>query len=153
MVKYEGYLTEQKLGTVLQGLKLKPQPQFSFPNSKLRYDYYCATAKLLVEFDGYQHYTKSSVIRTDQVKDLLAATNKVRLIRIPYFVQLTPVVSKYLRLPEVSTDYGQGFISTAASCVLPEDFCLLGLQRFLKELKSLPKAVSREILESCRRSL
>lgn len=148
MTSYVGYLTEEKLGTLLSKLGLKPKAQFSFSGSRHRYDYYCRSINTLVEFDGFQHYTKTKVVRADLAKEHLAKANGVYLIRIPYFVQLKPETCSHWKLPAVDSTYPHGFVSTASTCVLPEDFCLLGHRRFLQELASLPSSVTKAILST-----
>jgi hypothetical protein len=107
-----------------------------FPDSRFRPDFRSERTKLIIEFDGYSHYTNSKTIIRDREKDLLFRKSGYRVIRIPYFIQLDEKVMRDLFSEYVCsfrfTEYPHGFHDKKA--VLPADFCSLGVQRFKTDL-------------------
>lgn len=150
-IAYNSYLTESKLGALLnEAYGEEVVPEFAFEKSKFRYDYAIPSKKVLVEFDGDSHYRDANVIFRDLQKEELAAKNGFRIIRIPYFVQLKGEGFQHLfgwlnPLWEPSTDFPHGFITTK---ILPASFCAKGIQRFERELQTLPSCVAEQIVES-----
>ena len=142
-VTYEGYLDEYKLGECLASI---------FPNNKFvhdkavpgagisnRPDYRCDELMLIVEFDGYQHYCQIDTIFKDRLKDSVYTSMGYRIIRIPYFVQLTSdVVAHYFGISDVDmqVNFPHGFIVDKGE-KLPAEFCSLGIARFINELHEL----------------
>lgn len=139
------YLTEERLGDYLE--ILFPNTQFihnkAVPNSGLtraRPDYRSEKLKLIIEFDGYQHYNSASVILNDNKKDIAYKALDYRVIRIPYFIQMSPNLCKLLGSKKrVAQTYPDGFIDSRA--LLPADFSSLGLKRFEKDLKTFSYAI------------
>lgn len=93
---------EQEIKKLLNANNIRYISQFSFPGSRLRYDFaiYSEDNKVsrLIEFDGEQHfyYSKSNngwntkehfdrVKRNDSLKNKMAYENNIPLIRIPYY--------------------------------------------------------------------
>ena len=72
-----------------------------------------------------------------------------KVIRIPYFVQLnSPDVIKEVFNIDVSigfNDYPHGFIDE--KCILPCDFCSLGIKKFLNDLIRF-NSISNQIIDS-----
>lgn len=67
----------------------------SVNNKPLRYDFYIKDLNILIEVDGKQHYEKAwgvsdeqfkESINRDKLKDDYAEQNKIKLIRIPYYM-------------------------------------------------------------------
>ena len=93
------YLTETTLGVFLQNTfpnnwvhdKIVPNS-----NIKNRPDYRCDELKMIVEFDGYLHYTSMKSILNDYKKDEVYKQMGYKIIRIPYFVQLESRTIKML---------------------------------------------------------
>ena len=142
-ISYEGYLDEIKLGQCLAEIF----PDYEFIHDKAvpgagisnRPDYRCEALKLIVEFDGYQHYCQVDVMYKDRQKDAIYAKMGYRIVRIPYFVQLTTdVVAHYFGATDVDmqVDFPQGFIADKGE-KLPAEFCTLGIARFVDELQEL----------------
>lgn len=131
------YLNEKSLGCFLQEMY---QTDFihdkTIPNSnsRLRPDYRNDDLKLIVEFDGYGHYTNPQVIINDIKKDNLCKELGYAVIRIPYFVQLSPNTIKHLFNIDYkyTQTYKHGFIDKKA--VLPASYCELGIEKFKKDL-------------------
>jgi very-short-patch-repair endonuclease len=134
------YLTEVALGQFLRErvdatfIANQPVPGLS---RRFRPDYYSDRHKLVVEFDGDQHYRSSRVILGDVERDAFFTSNGFRVIRIPYFVQLSRAVITHLfgdiaRSRNDFLDFPHGFI--APTVVMPADFCELGTTRFEDDL-------------------
>lgn len=117
---------------------------------KIRPDFISDKHMVVIEFDGYRHYNTSSVIIKDQLKDKMYRNMGYFVIRIPYFIQLDSRVIEYL-FWEMTTDYSDfntyphGFIDSKA--LLPSDFCSLGINRFIDDLKQYT-IVRNDILRS-----
>ena len=94
----KNYLTEDKLGNYLK--IIYPNEEFihnkKIPDieSRIRPDYRCDNLKLIVEFDGYKHYTQYDKIITEHLKNKLYKKLGYGVIRIPYFVQLSKDIIK-----------------------------------------------------------
>lgn len=103
-----------------------------------RPDYISHAKKLVVEFDGYQHYTNPTTILRDYRKDIVLVKDGYNVIHIPYFVQLNESVSANLfgeyvtGDPSGFVDYPHGFVDDKAT--LPSHFCTLGVERFINDL-------------------
>lgn len=132
------YLTEKYLGEILP--ILFPDEEIihnrKVPNSdcNFRPDYRIESKKLIIEFNGYNHYNNSKTIFRDKTKFSLYKIMGYRVIEIPYFIQLTPKVIRFLfgKSCEEFYDYPHGFTSKEA--LLPSDFNPLGVERFDSDL-------------------
>ena len=104
---------------------------------KVRPDYRCEELKIIVEFDGYNHYNSTSRIISDINNTGLYESFGYKVVRIPYFVQMSSVVIKHLFNVEINIEqtFPHGFISNASSDLLPCDFNSLGIKRFEKDLE------------------
>jgi hypothetical protein len=132
------YLTEFKLGNILK--MIYPNNKFinnkQVPESGVRFrpDYRCDELMLIVEFDGYQHYTQYKNIIRDNEKDEIYENMGYTIIRIPYFVQIDSKTISHLfgvNL-EYNIEYPHGFIDHKV--IYPCDFCYEGLKRFKRDL-------------------
>lgn len=142
------YLTEEKLGEFLkeyfnEGEWIHDKCFLGRNRPDYRNDFY----KMIVEFDGYAHYTSTRRIVQDGLKDELYHKNGYKVIHIPYFVQLSEkTISKLFGLNvKYEQKYPHGFIDP--KCVLPADFCHLGTKRFFRDLEAF-KEIKDEILVS-----
>jgi len=132
------YLKEDILGLYLK--EIYPFCDFennrAVPNSeiKLRPDFRCDKLNLIVEFDGYNHYSASKVILSDQKKEFVYGRMGYKVIRIPYFVQISEeVINRLFNIKMVwKQEYPHGFIDKRA--LLPADYSELGIDRFIKDL-------------------
>lgn len=132
------YLTEKSLGVFLKQL----YPKHQFINNKVvpksglknRPDFRNEKLKLIVEFDGYRHYSFAKSILIDREKDKTYSQLGYKIVRIPYFVQLSTGIIKLLfdKKLKIGQNYPHGFIDRKA--MLPADFCELGIERFKKDL-------------------
>lgn len=92
------YLTEIKLGNFLHSIysELEIIHNKSYRDYKFRPDFYIKEKNLVIEFDGYQHYTKSAITLSDLNKDTILSDDGIKVVRIPYFVQLSTTSIKHL---------------------------------------------------------
>jgi hypothetical protein len=111
--------------------------------------YEAATGKVAVEFDGDEHYRHTLKIKIDREKDDLARVGGYRVVRIPYWIQLTSETLKhYFGLEaEIVQDFPHGFITTK---VFPASYCEMGIARFRREMDELPASVRAAVKVSLR---
>ncbi len=119
-----------------------------------RPDYRSEKHKMIVEFDGDQHYRSAKHVIEDKTRDKILTDAGYCVIRIPYFVQMTePVIgmlfSNHIVDRDRFKDFPHGFIADAV--VFPADFCELGVARFLDDLGRFA-AIRAEILGSLERA-
>lgn len=166
----EQYLTELNLGIILKNLfKIgKIYKQFMYNYTKIDYCVEINTyhnifellpnvilsepVQLLIEFDGFYHYSKISQC----VKDIKNGFGNLRWkqldsniygLRIPYYIQLDSYFSKILFNSDVELNcYPHGFIDK--KCVLPDEFCYYGDLRFIRELTDMPYNIGKLVYTS-----
>ncbi len=102
-----------------------------------RPDYRSERHKLIVEFDGDQHYRSAKHVIEDKERDQCLSDAGYRVIRIPYFVQMTEPVIGALFGDSIANrsrfkDFPHGF--NDARVIFPADFCEMGVARFLEDL-------------------
>lgn len=159
------YLTEDSLGKVLLFIfnNCKIESQYPVKNdltgSTLRIDYcvWIDNQKLFFEFNGYGHYTNTNTIYRDFMLKEWCKLNKVFLVEIPYFIQLTNPVIEFL-FPNIVRGFIKDKIIEAKipngfhekKIILPYDFVPLGVQRYLDFMESFKicKKEHNEILDS-----
>lgn len=108
--------------------------------------------RLIVEFDGDDHYRSARRIVGDIERDAVFTDCGYQVVRVPYFVQLTRMVIGRLfgTLVRDSVDFlnfPHGFI--AETVVMPADFCELGIARFEADLERFDY-IRDDILKSLR---
>jgi hypothetical protein len=121
-----------------------------------RPDYYSPSLKMVIEIDGDSatkagHYSSAAYCVTDQLKDEAYHRLGLKVVRIPMYVQLSPVMVKHY----FGLDYAEELYPAARMhgfahpqvCV-PADFCSLGLERFRREMSELPAEVVTVIRQS-----
>ncbi len=130
------YLTEKSLSGYLselyRGNEFIHDKCVKGSGLKNRPDYYSEKLSLIVEFDGPTHYTNTATILTDIKKDTAYEAIGIRVVRIPYFLQLDSYTINILfGIDNWSSEtpiYPHGFIDRKA--ILPADFCGLGLLKY-----------------------
>jgi len=139
------YLTSDSLFDVLKEAFKTADIVRELKLGRYRFDYFLPGHKILVEFDGFFHYTDSNCIRRDLSKNELAVSNGYKLVRWPYWIQPTPMTLKHFFeiKSDIHSEYPQGFIDK--NVILPADFCELGIGRFLKEYRMLSVGIQDEI--------
>lgn len=152
------YLTEHRLGEILSSGKYTFIHNKTVPGAGRRFrpDFRNDELKLIVEYDGFMHFTEQKNVLSDLEKNSLYRSLGYTVIRIPYFVQLTDQMYDYYftnnefhlevdkRLLE--TDYPHGFIDDNVH--FPAEYCLAGLRAYGDILSSLPRNVVRDINHS-----
>jgi hypothetical protein len=104
---------------------------------------------VLVEYDGDDHYRDSLKIKTDRERDTLAQQNQMRVVRVPYWIQLDSTTVQYyfgISAAIIQT-FPHGFITTK---LFPASFCELGIERFRSDLHALPVQVRGAVIKSLR---
>lgn len=151
-ISINGYLLQAKLEKALKeivGDKAWRGSEVRLPTGRRRWDmsYELDGTIYVVEFDGDAHYRDSLKIKIDNEKDAVAREHSIRVIRFPYWVQLTSeTLAHYFGLvATISQDFPHGFISTK---VFPASFCELGIERFRHEMASLPAQVKDSVIAS-----
>lgn len=108
---------------------------------RIRPDYRCERLKLIIEFDGLQHYQKPERIKADIENQKLYESCGYKVVRIPYFIQLSNDVVKQMFGRTVEEQLFNPNIpslgikgkNTPAYC------CPAGLKRMAKEFHNYPE--------------
>ena len=103
---------EEIIKNYLKINNIKYKKEYTYENCKnkikLRYDYYLPDFNLLIEYDGIQHfkpieyfggeYTFNSIIENDNIKNIYAKENNIKLLRIKYLDidNIDIILKKYL---------------------------------------------------------
>lgn len=111
-------------------------------NYRIRPDYRSDCLSLIVEFDGLPHYNDPAVIIKDDKNTNIYKKNGYKVIRIPYFIQLTNDAVENLfgikvNEPLFNVSYpslGGVEMKHNPSCLCPE-----GLKRMAREFKRFPE--------------
>ena len=108
---------------------------------KYRPDYRSESLKMIVEMDGLPHYTSPQNVINDEIKTKRYEKDGYKVIRIPYFIQLSNDVIKQLFDVEVKEKmFDESFASMGIKNKnTPAFLCTLGLKRMAKEFKNFPK--------------
>ncbi len=154
-VNIDGYLVQAKLDAALRQVvgeaAWRGSEQRVIHGKKLRWDmvFEASSGKVAVEFDGDEHYRHSLKIKVDREKDGYARDDGYRVVRVPYWVQLTTETLKYYfdLDAKVVQDFPHGFITTK---VFPASYCEMGIDRFRRELDALPVATRSAVVSSLR---
>lgn len=133
------YLTEQKLAKFLSE-RIDPNIIHNQPinNTRTKPDFRSEKFKIIIQFDGFRHYSDPKQILKDMQDNTLFLSLNYQIIRIPYFIQLDELIiyklfGNYTNNIASLSNFPHGFVSNKA--LLPANFCELGLARFLHELE------------------
>lgn len=112
-----------------------------------RPDYRSEKLKLIIEFDGLQHYTKPDIIAKDLKKNELYKNFGYKVVRIPYFIQLTNKAIITLFNVDVSEELFDETISSLGieGQNTPAYLCPAGLKRMAGEFKQFPEQYKTNI--------
>lgn len=113
-------------------LELNGKPVRSRP------DYRSETLKLIVEFDGMPHYQKPDVIRRDELNTERYQRLGYKVIRIPFFVQLTRTAISRLFGVDVGTETFDPSLPSLDETCSPAFLCPAGISRMAKEFRKFP---------------
>lgn len=119
---------------------------------RVRPDYRSESLKLIVEFDGIQHYTSPENILKDAEHTAFYESNGYKVVRIPYFIQLTnrAVQTMFgISVPEPLFDESVPSMGVKGKNT-PAYLCYAGLLRMAKDFKRFPEQylVNVRFLES-----
>ena len=108
---------------------------------RCRPDYRSEDLKLIIEFDGLRHYTNPDIIEKDIINTDLYTGFGYKVVRIPYFIQLTNKAVETLFGVEVSEDLFDGGVPSLGikGRNTPAYLCPAGIQRMAKEFKKFPE--------------
>ena len=106
-----------------------------------RPDYRSETLKIIVEFDGLQHYTNPDIIEKDIENTKLYKSCGYKVVRIPYFIQLTNKAVKTLFDIEVSENLFDEKYSSLSTIGRnsPAYLCPAGVKRMAEEFRKFPE--------------
>jgi Protein of unknown function (DUF559) len=123
------WIHDKALGEV-NGTKFRSRP-----------DYRSEQLKLIIEFDGLQHYTKPDIIEKDYRLTELYTHLGYEVIRIPYFIQLTKKAVKTLFGIALQDDLFDESIPSLGIQGLntPAYLCPAGVKRMAQEFKRFPE--------------
>ena len=112
-----------------------------------RPDYRSEKLRLIVEFDGLQHYTKPDIIEKDIKTTELYQNFNYKVVRIPYFIQLTNKAVKTLFGVDVTEMLFDESIPSLGieGQNTPAYLCPAGLIRMAKEFKMFPEQYNTNI--------
>ena len=107
---------------------------------RIRPDYRCEKLKLIIEFDGVQHYQKPDRIKADLENQKVYIKNGYKVIRIPYFIQLSNNVVKLMFGRDVQEKLFDESIPSLGvkGCNTPAYCCPEGLKRMAREFHKYP---------------
>lgn len=128
------------------------------------YDFYIKIVqrKILIEYDGSQHFTKLKQIHTDVYWEHIANKFKFEVIRIPYFLQLNTKLIEYLFNAKINTKvqakFPQGFIVNGKNnpwgyiSTLPVEYNPVGISLYSDFMKGLKENGFNEIVDQIKQS-
>ena len=110
-------------------------------NHKIRPDYRSDSLKMIVEFDGVNHYTNPVNILKDEKNTAIYERNGYKVVRIPYFIQLTndavfTLFGKQVAEPLFNEKYPS--MGAPGKPHNPSCLCPAGLKRMAREFKRFP---------------
>lgn len=124
------------------------------PNSgrRLKPDYRSDSLKLIVEFDGYPHYKRPDIIKKDVENTEFYKKLDYKVVRIPYFIQLSKSAVKVLFDVDVNFELFDERIPSLGikGENTPAYLCGAGVKRMTEEFRKFPNQykVNVDFLES-----
>lgn len=114
--------------------------EFNGEKYRKRPDYRSESLKLIIEFDGLQHYTKPDIIEKDKLNSELYQRFGYTVVRIPYFIQLSNKAVKKLFDIEVTEELFDDSISSMGveGKNTPAYLCPAGVRRMAEEFIKFP---------------
>jgi hypothetical protein len=108
---------------------------------RTRPDYRSETLKLIIEFDGLPHYTKPDIILNDYRLNKIYSDLGYKVVRIPYFIQLTNKAVKTLFNINIEENLFDESIPSLGvnSFNTPAYLCIAGIKRMASEFKKFPE--------------
>lgn len=108
---------------------------------RIRPDFLCEEMKLIIEFDGLQHYTNPENIRKDKTNQQIYESFGYSVIRIPYFIQLTQSVVKEMFGLEITFELFDPVLPSMAVRWknTPAYCCPAGIERMAQDFHRYPQ--------------
>ena len=108
---------------------------------RCRPDYFSPSLKLIVEFDGMPHYQNPDIIIKDRNNTKIYESGGYKVVRIPYFIQLTKKAVKELFGVDVKFELFDESIPSISGKERssPAYLCYLGIKRMAEEFKKFPE--------------
>lgn len=131
-------------------------------NSNAKYRRYrpdarCENLNLIVEFDGVNHYQDTEVVLADYDRDIYFTDLGYRVVRIPYWIQLSNDLIHHLfniSVKEPMCDLIYSFYdSKSPISICPGNMCKAGQVRFITEFTKLPKNLQKNVLNDLDRCI
>ena len=148
---------------VITKLFLEKNNISEFKLGRFSLDIYFSENKIAFEYDGPDHYDKVANHERDLRKNQLCINEGIKLIRWPYYFQLTKDVARQL-FPNHYTDnkyfqaikivYGASDESQIlapglhGSKFTPANFTSLGIKRFINDISSAPISLRSQVIHS-----
>lgn len=112
-----------------------------------RPDYRSEKLKLIIEFDGLQHYMKPDIIKRDLLTTSIYENLGYKVVRIPYFIQLTNNAVRKLFNVVVTQDLFDESIPSLGikGQNTPAYLCPAGLKRMAEEFIMHPEQYATNI--------
>jgi hypothetical protein len=112
-----------------------------------RPDYRSENLRIIIEFDGLQHYTNPDIIEKDIESTILYNEFGYKVVRIPYFIQLTNKAIKTMFDIEISEELFDEKIPSLSVVGRnsPAYLCPAGVKRMAKEFKKFPEQYKTNI--------
>ena len=111
-------------------------------NYRIRPDYRSESLKIIVEFDGLPHYTNPAIICKDDKNTDVYLKNGYKVVRIPYFIQLSnQAVEKLFGIVVKDPLFNICYPSLGGEEMKhnPSYLCPEGLRRMAKVFKDFPE--------------
>lgn len=107
----------------------------------LRPDYRSETLKMIIEFDGFPHYQQPDTIKKDGESKAFYETLGYKVVRIPYFIQLSKSAVKVLFDVELDHELFDERIPSLGvkGRNTPAFLCGAGVRRMADEFKHFPE--------------
>lgn len=106
-----------------------------------RPDYRSESLKLIIEFNGIDHYTKPDVIFKDIEKEKMYKDMGYKVVQIPFFIQLTNQAVKKMFGVVIEEQLFDGNVPSLLvddSCT-PAFLCPLGIKRMAEDFLNYPE--------------
>lgn len=119
--------------------------------SRIRPDYRSEKLKIIIEFDGLPHYQNPDVIKSDRKKDLIYKENGYKVVRVPYFIQLTKETVKILFNIDIDFELfdmsvlDKNMSLGVHSRATPAYLCPLGIKRMAEEYIKFPESLKIDL--------
>ena len=121
---------------------------------RIRPDYRSDSLKLIIEFDGIQHYKDPSKIEKDHKNTKIYESYGYKVVRIPYFIQLTNKAVKQIFDVKVKAPLFDESIPSLGikGKNTPAFLCPAGIKRMAEEFAKFPEQyeVNRQALKKAK---